>query len=127
MALKIQITNNTGQPLRASALRVSGEKFLQQTKMVPPLANGQSVFVELPVDTSLRPGRYDIAVKLEDGQQKLPGEELKLEVVIVPRALPQRIPVILWGTPDSNAKAKRELGWQLRHPSWRQGFKEELA
>jgi nucleoside-diphosphate-sugar epimerase len=27
----------------------------------------------------------------------------------------------------ANAKAKRELGWQLRYPSWRQGFKEELA
>jgi nucleoside-diphosphate-sugar epimerase len=27
----------------------------------------------------------------------------------------------------SNSKAKRELGWQLRYPSWRQGFKEELA
>ncbi|MEU7835601.1 MULTISPECIES: NAD(P)-dependent oxidoreductase [unclassified Nonomuraea] len=27
----------------------------------------------------------------------------------------------------SNAKAKRELGWRLRYPSWRQGFKEELA
>jgi nucleoside-diphosphate-sugar epimerase len=27
----------------------------------------------------------------------------------------------------SNAKAKRELGWALRHPSWREGFKEELA
>ncbi|MEU1737358.1 hypothetical protein [Streptosporangium sp. NPDC020145] len=27
----------------------------------------------------------------------------------------------------SNAKAKRELGWQLLYPSWRQGFKEELA
>ncbi|MFN2559782.1 MAG: NAD-dependent epimerase/dehydratase family protein [Jatrophihabitans sp.] len=26
----------------------------------------------------------------------------------------------------SNAKAKRELGWQLRYPSWRQGFKEAL-
>jgi nucleoside-diphosphate-sugar epimerase len=25
----------------------------------------------------------------------------------------------------SNAKAKQELGWQLRYPSWRQGFKEE--
>jgi hypothetical protein len=22
----------------------------------------------------------------------------------------------------SNAKAKRELGWQPAHPSWRQGF-----
>ena len=27
----------------------------------------------------------------------------------------------------SNAKAKRELGWELRYPSWRQGFKEEFA
>jgi nucleoside-diphosphate-sugar epimerase len=27
----------------------------------------------------------------------------------------------------SNAKAKRELGWELRHPSWRQGFKAELS
>jgi nucleoside-diphosphate-sugar epimerase len=27
----------------------------------------------------------------------------------------------------SNTKAKRELGWELRYPSWRLGFKEELA
>ena len=27
----------------------------------------------------------------------------------------------------SNAKARRELGWELRYPSWRQGFKEELT
>src|SRR5262249_29427258 len=27
----------------------------------------------------------------------------------------------------SNAKAKRELGWKLRFPSWRQGFREGLA
>jgi nucleoside-diphosphate-sugar epimerase len=27
----------------------------------------------------------------------------------------------------SNAKAKRELGWELRYPSWRQGFKEGFA
>ncbi|NDL60650.1 NAD-dependent epimerase/dehydratase family protein [Phytoactinopolyspora mesophila] len=31
------------------------------------------------------------------------------------------------GRAFSNAKAKRELGWQLRYPSWREGFKEELA
>lgn len=23
----------------------------------------------------------------------------------------------------SNAKAKRELGWSLRYPTWREGFK----
>jgi nucleoside-diphosphate-sugar epimerase len=27
----------------------------------------------------------------------------------------------------SNAKAKRELGWEPAHPSWRQGFRESLA
>jgi nucleoside-diphosphate-sugar epimerase len=30
------------------------------------------------------------------------------------------------GRPFSNAKAKEELGWELRYPSWRQGFKEEV-
>ena len=27
----------------------------------------------------------------------------------------------------SNAKAKRELGWTLRYPSWRQGFVDSYA
>ena len=27
----------------------------------------------------------------------------------------------------SNAKAKRELGWEPRHPSWRHGFGESLG
>jgi nucleoside-diphosphate-sugar epimerase len=27
----------------------------------------------------------------------------------------------------SNAKAKRQLGWQLRYPSWRQGFRDGLG
>ena len=27
----------------------------------------------------------------------------------------------------SNDKAKRELGWRLRYPSWRLGFAEGLA
>jgi hypothetical protein len=27
----------------------------------------------------------------------------------------------------SNAKAKREPGWELSYPSWRQGFAKELA
>jgi nucleoside-diphosphate-sugar epimerase len=27
----------------------------------------------------------------------------------------------------SNAKAKRELGWTLRHPTWREGFRAAYA
>jgi nucleoside-diphosphate-sugar epimerase len=39
----------------------------------------------------------------------------------------QAVVMMTEGRGFSNAKAKRELGWQLRYPSWRQGFKEELA
>jgi nucleoside-diphosphate-sugar epimerase len=35
--------------------------------------------------------------------------------------------VMTEGRAFSNAKAKRELGWELRYPSWRQGFKDEVA
>ncbi|HSK89860.1 MAG TPA: NAD(P)-dependent oxidoreductase [Euzebyales bacterium] len=37
------------------------------------------------------------------------------------------VAVMTEGRGFSNAKAKRELGWELRYPSWRLGFKEELA
>jgi 2-alkyl-3-oxoalkanoate reductase len=54
-----------------------------------------------------------------------------------PRRLPRWVvrlfageAVALMGTEArgaSNAKAKRELGWTLRHPSWREGFREAYA
>jgi nucleoside-diphosphate-sugar epimerase len=37
------------------------------------------------------------------------------------------VAVMTKGRGFSNAKAKRELGWELRYPSWRQGFKDELS
>lgn len=39
----------------------------------------------------------------------------------------QAVVMMTQGRGFSNAKAKRELGWELRYPSWRQGFKAELA
>jgi nucleoside-diphosphate-sugar epimerase len=47
----------------------------------------------------------------------------------VARVLAGNMAVVMMtdGRAFSNAKAKRELGWELRYPSWRQGFKEALA
>ncbi len=47
----------------------------------------------------------------------------------VARLLAGELAVIMMteGRGFANAKAKRELGWTLRYPSWRQGFEEELA
>jgi nucleoside-diphosphate-sugar epimerase len=37
------------------------------------------------------------------------------------------VTIMTEGRGFSNAKAKRELGWELRYPSWRQGFREGLG
>ncbi|MGI5228851.1 NAD-dependent epimerase/dehydratase family protein [Actinoallomurus sp. CA-142502] len=39
----------------------------------------------------------------------------------------QAVVMMTQGRAFSNAKARAELGWEPRYPSWRQGFKEELA
>lgn len=39
----------------------------------------------------------------------------------------QAVVMMTEGRGFSNAKAKRDLGWRLRYPSWRQGFKQELT
>jgi nucleoside-diphosphate-sugar epimerase len=39
----------------------------------------------------------------------------------------EMVKMVTEGRAFSNAKAKRELGWELRYPSWRQGFKHEFA
>ena len=39
----------------------------------------------------------------------------------------QAVVMMTQGRGFSNAKAKQVLGWEPRHPSWRQGFAEELA
>jgi nucleoside-diphosphate-sugar epimerase len=44
-----------------------------------------------------------------------------------PLAGEMAVGVMTQGRGFSNAKAKRQLGWQLRYPSWRQGFKDELG
>ena len=37
------------------------------------------------------------------------------------------VTIMTEGRGFSNAKARRELGWEPRYPSWRQGFREELT
>jgi nucleoside-diphosphate-sugar epimerase len=47
--------------------------------------------------------------------------------LVRPLAGEMGVAIMTEGRPFSNAKAKRELGWKLRYPSWRAGFKEEAA
>lgn len=61
---------------------------------------------------------------------KVAGAKRPMRVPVwLARMLAGDVPELMMikGRGFSNAKAKRELGWELRYPSWRQGFREELA
>jgi len=45
--------------------------------------------------------------------------------LVRPLAGEMGVAIMTEGRGFSNAKAKAELGWQLRYPTWREGFKEE--
>ena len=47
--------------------------------------------------------------------------------LVRPLAGEMGVAIMTEGRPFSNAKAKRELGWELRYPTWREGFKAEAA
>jgi nucleoside-diphosphate-sugar epimerase len=47
--------------------------------------------------------------------------------IVRPLAGEMMVAMMTRGHGFSNAKAKRELGWRLRYPSWRDGFKAEFA
>ncbi|MCS7237586.1 MAG: LamG domain-containing protein [Thermoguttaceae bacterium] len=70
------------------------------------LRSGESVRVDIPVDTRLRPGNYAIKVSFTAWRGNPAGKDAAQEfrlaqeipLSIVPPPLPGRMPVILWGT-----------------------------
>jgi hypothetical protein len=77
------------------------------------------------VDNDLAPVREWLPVLAQSLDAKPP---LRLPAWLA-RALAGEAAVVMLAEARgaSNAKAKRELGWTLRHPSWRQGFVEAFA
>jgi nucleoside-diphosphate-sugar epimerase len=83
------------------------------------------------------PGVYNVT----DDEPAPAREVLPALAAAVGAKAPRKVPVwlarlfagelgVIMGTQlrgASNAKAKRELGWKLRYPSWRQGFAAEAA
>ena len=73
----------------------------RQTLPLPVVASGQTVRVEAAWDTTLRPGVYELVVQgltpqSADGRRINVGET-RCRLTLVPRPLPHRMPVVMWG------------------------------
>ncbi len=64
---------------------------------LPDIAAGSAHDVEFSFDTTLRPDTYPVTVSVS-----VPGETTRTmtetsSVILVPRSLPQQMPVVMWG------------------------------
>jgi nucleoside-diphosphate-sugar epimerase len=116
-------------------------------RKVPIVGDGGGIFSFVHVEDAAsatvlalergEPGIYNVA----DDEPAPAREVLPALAQAVGAKPPRKVPVwlarlfagelgVIMGTQlrgASNAKAKRELGWKLRYPSWRQGFAAEAV
>ena len=99
----VVVRNLAKAPANALLVRITPEGGTEKAVEIASLAPGASKDIEVSVDTSLRPDTYHLRARVEvSGQPPFVSEE-NMEFTIVPRPLPNRMPVMMWGIsgPDS--------------------------
>lgn len=105
---RIAIQNLQAEPLRDATLSLAGLGFTTDVIDVPQIEVGGTQVVEKFFDTTLRPDEYELRARL-----RLPGavpleREDSLRIKLMPRPLPHRMPVLMWGI-GSPTEFAREL------------------
>ncbi|MGE3778007.1 MAG: hypothetical protein AB7F89_12535, partial [Pirellulaceae bacterium] len=96
-ALRVLVRNRQPSALTGASLSVSGMGRGVQTVALPRIEPGATHEVPLPVDTTLRPDEYDVRARLTVATTPPVETEATWMLRIVPRPLPQRMPVMMWG------------------------------
>jgi len=111
--IPLVIGNDTSTPLHEGRAQIwlgGGKKELP----LPDLAPNQELTIPISVDTSLRPDTYTLQVKASASSA---GNNLNVEkeipITIVPRPLPNQMPVVMWGGGDIERLKKIGFTHQL--------------
>ena len=100
--LQLAVTNFQRSQLAGAIARVSVDKMREKEFKLPKIDSGTRYIIEYQLDTRLRPGEYRIKAYLEISGERLYESETSFPVVIVPRHLPHRMPVLMWGVGANN-------------------------
>ncbi len=103
--LQFSLSNLGSDPIKGGRVVVEADNMQWASAELPELASGAEHILPVPVDTTLKPGEYQIKASIEVfGQVPYKTEETFL-FTLVPRR-PARMPVVMWGLygPDQFTK-----------------------
>ena len=112
-AVSVVLTNDTPATLTGGSAQVlfgSGKKGIR----LPDLTPSQEHSIPVPVDTSVRPDSYTLKVIASaSANGKKLNVEKEIPITIVPRRLPNQMPVVMWGGGDIERLKKIGFTHQL--------------
>jgi hypothetical protein len=137
-AVEFVVRNDTAEGLTEGEIRwIYADQ--QGSRKLALLAARSEVRVMVPIDTRLRPDRYPLTVTARaKGGHKICEAREAIDVAIVPRPLPNTMPVVMWGTGDLDRLQEigfthqlvnlADLGriWNEGKPTWAVG-EEQLS
>lgn len=97
--VSIAVRNLQAAPLSGAKLTVKGAGAAK-TLDLPELTAGSEHIVPISFDTTLRPDVYTLTARGEIPGTPVSYREEKQTITLMPRPLPHRMPVMMWGGPD---------------------------
>lgn len=110
--VRFELTNHLRETLSGAVARFALGGMAPQVIELPPIASGERVPLEFAVDTSLRPDQYTLTAGVTiPGDPPFTSTE-RFDLTIVPRELPVRMPVVMWGGASGDSLlALRDIGF----------------
>ncbi len=109
--LRFRVTNLQRVPIDRLAVRWQLDGTTTGAKTPGPLQPGASCEIRYELDTRLRPDSYRLAVEVASGNEGSIPARRAFALTIVPRPLPDRFPVVMWGAGPAEIDRLRRIGF----------------
>lgn len=106
-----RVTNLSRETLPGARATIQLDGVKPETREIPSLESGASFDLPYRLDTRLRPGDYALSLQLHADEPEAIDTTEKVAVRIVPRPLPKRMPVVMWGGIAGDLDRAKEIGF----------------
>ncbi|MGD9496189.1 MAG: LamG-like jellyroll fold domain-containing protein [Armatimonadota bacterium] len=109
--IRFALVNKLRETLSGAMARFTLGGMPAQVTELPAIASGERHLLEFAVDTSLRPDDYALRATVEvPGDPPFTSTE-QFAFTIVPRPLPHRMPVVMWGGESGKRAELQDIGF----------------